>query len=301
MISAESVKAKLKNQAILNNKLFQEELILYGLERTIYRISISKYSDRFTLKGGIFLYALFDKEFTRNTSDIDLLAELTSNAIGNVEKIFKEIFSIKSDDALNYNIDTLKIKSITEFKAYSGVNVSIIANLKKTQISVSIDIGFGDIIYPERIKMKFPVLLDMDAPEIYVYSLSSVIAEKFEAIVSLGYANSRYKDFYDIYLLINHYNFDGNILKNAIKETFLHRKTEFEDIVIFEEGFAENENRNKSWKAFCKKKKVNTDVSFSLIIEGINEFIEPITNAINSNTDFNKSWNFEETNWLNNI
>jgi predicted nucleotidyltransferase component of viral defense system len=92
---------------------------------------------------------------------------------------------------------------------------------------VSIDIGFGDIIYPERMKMEFPVLLDMEVPEVYAYSLYSVIAEKFEAFVSLGLANGRYKDFYDIYVLADRYNLDGAELKKAIIETFTHRETGF--------------------------------------------------------------------------
>ena len=93
------------------------------------------------------------------------------------------------------------MKNITEFKEYHGVNISIMAYLDRTRIPVSIDIGFGDVVYPNRVKMEFPVLLDMNVPEIYAYSIASVIAEKFEAIVSLGDANSRYKDFYDLYIL----------------------------------------------------------------------------------------------------
>lgn len=95
------------------------------------------------------------------------------------------------------------IRFITEFKKYHGLNVSVMAYLDNTRVPVSIDIGFGDHIYPDRMQMEFPVILDMDAPKVYAYSIPSVIAEKFEAIVSLGNANSRYKDFYDIYMLVN--------------------------------------------------------------------------------------------------
>ncbi len=137
------------------------------------------------------------------------------------------------DDALRYDIDSLEVRSITELKAYHGVKVSIVAYLDRTRILISIDIGFGDIVYPERVLMDFPTVLDMEAPKIYAYSLNSVIAEKFEAIVSLGYANSRYKDFYDIYILCNNYDFDGNDLKIALEETFHNRQTGFNDIVVF--------------------------------------------------------------------
>lgn len=201
MISAISVKDRLKKQAIEEKKTMQDKIVMYGLERTIYRLSISEYAERFTLKGGIFLYALFNGDYTRATTDIDLLAQCISNDIEEMKKVFKEIFSIKCDDALRFDLNTLDVIYITEFKEYHGVKVSVLGYLDKTKVPISIDIGFGDIVYPERMKMDFPVLLDMDIPKVYAYSISSVVAEKFEAFVSLGLANSRYKDFYDIYVL----------------------------------------------------------------------------------------------------
>lgn len=123
MISAISIKDRLKNQAEAKGKIFQEMLVVYGLERTVYRLSVSKYMERFTLKGGIFLYALFDGEFARATRDIDLLARNISNNAEDIKKVFENIFSIECDDALKYDLDTLKVKEITEFKKYHGVNV----------------------------------------------------------------------------------------------------------------------------------------------------------------------------------
>lgn len=192
MTNAISVKDRLKRQAVEEGKTMQDKLVAFGLERTVYRISVSPYADRFTLKGGIFLYALFDGEYTRATIDIDLLAHHIPNDIAAMKNVFKNIFSIKCDDALLFDLDTLEVINITEFKDYHGVNVSIMGYLDKTKIPISIDIGFGDIIYPERVKMEFPVMLDMEIPEVFVYSIYSVIAEKFEAFVSLGLANSRY-------------------------------------------------------------------------------------------------------------
>ena len=192
MISAISVKDRLKNQAVASGKTFQEALTAYGLERTVYRLSVSEYVERFTLKGGIFLYALFEGEFARATRDIDLLARNMPNNVEDMKKVFANIFSIECDDALRYDLDTLEVIDITEFKEYQGVNVSIMAYLDRTKVPVSIDIGFGDVVYPDRVKMEFPVLLDMEVPEIYAYSISSVISEKFEASVSLGDANSRW-------------------------------------------------------------------------------------------------------------
>lgn len=153
MISAISVKDRLKNQAVTSGKTFQEALTAYGLERTVYRLSVSKYLERFTLKDGIFLYALFEGEFARATRDIDLLARNMPNNVEDMKKVFANIFSIECDDALRYDLDTLEVIDITEFKEYHGVNVSIMAYLDRTQVPVSIDIGFGDIVYPDRVKM----------------------------------------------------------------------------------------------------------------------------------------------------
>lgn len=188
-----------------------------------------------------------EEKKTRATTDIDLLAQCISNDIEEMKKVFKEIFSIKCDDALRFDLNTLDVIYITEFKEYHGVKVSVLGYLDKTKVPISIDIGFGDIVYPERMKMDFPVLLDMDIPKVYAYSINSVVAEKFEAFVSLGLANSRYKDFYDIYVLSDRYNFDGTELMNAIKETFNHRGTSFDDIVAFEDGFADDETRLRRW------------------------------------------------------
>lgn len=297
MINAISVKDRLKKQAIEDGKTMQDKLVTYGLERTIYRLSISKYAERFTLKGGIFLYALFDGEYARATMDIDLLAQHISNDIDEMKNLFHDIFLIQCDDALRFDMDTLEVINITEFKEYHGVNVSIMGYLDRTKVPVSIDIGFGDVIYPERIKMEFPVLLDMDVPEVYAYSIYSVIAEKFEAFVSLGLANGRYKDFYDIYVLADRYNLDGMELKNAILETFSHRGTNFEDIAAFEDEFTEDVTRQGRWRAFIKKKKALVKVEFKETIQLLKALLIPIVDAIHKDESFEKSWNKETKTW----
>ena len=297
MISAISVKDRLKKQAIEEKKTMQDKIVMYGLERTIYRLSISKYAERFTLKGGIFLYALFNGDYTRATTDIDLLAQCISNDIEEMKKVFKEIFSIKCDDALRFDLNTLDVIYITEFKEYHGVKVSILGHLDKTKVPISIDIGFGDIVYPERMKMDFPVLLDMDIPKVYAYSINSVVAEKFEAFVSLGLANSRYKDFYDIYVLSDRYNFDGKELTNAIKETFNHRGTSFDDIVAFEDGFADDETRLMRWNSFVKKKKALIKLDFEEIVQLLKILLFPIVDAIKKNELFERTWSHEKKMW----
>lgn len=298
MTNAISVKDRLKNQAKKTGRTMQDELVTYGLERTIYRLSISEYAERFTLKGGIFLYALFEGEFTRATMDIDLLAQHISNRAEDMKKVFYKIFSIECDDALRFDLESLEVVNITEFKEYHGVNISIIGYLNRTKIPVSIDIGFGDLIYPKWVKMKFPVLLDMEEPEIYAYSMYSVIAEKFEAFVSLGVVNGRFKDFYDIFVLSENYDFDGDKLKNAVMKTFAHRETGFNDIVAFAPDFTEDLVRQRRWEAFIKKKKAMMNVGFTETIEQIKKLLIPIVESIEKNEIFNYRWNSEKKEWL---
>lgn len=298
MTNATSVKDRLKRQAIEEKKTMQDKLVTYGLERTIYRLSISNYTERFTLKGGIFLYALFDGEYARATTDIDLLAQRISNDVEEMKQVFKDIYSIECDDALRFDLDTLEVISITEFKEYRGVNVSITGYLDRTKVPVSIDIGFGDVVYPKRMKMEFPVLLDMEAPEIYAYSIFSIIAEKFEAFVSLGLANGRYKDFYDIYVLAEKYDLDGKDLKNAIVETFSHRGTLFDDIAAFEDGFTEDSIRQGRWNSFVKKKKALVKVSFEETMQLLKTLLIPIVEAIKNDEKFELTWSKEQKRWM---
>ncbi|MDW7674912.1 MAG: nucleotidyl transferase AbiEii/AbiGii toxin family protein, partial [Bacillota bacterium] len=122
------------------------------------------------------------------------------------------------------------------------------------KVTLQIDIGFGDVVIPKPVKVKYPVLLEFENPEINAYSFDSVVSEKFEAIVSLSLLNSRMKDFYDIYVLLNERSFDGRVLQEAIFETFQRRRTIIEEeLIIFSDEFAKDASRNKQWKLFLKK------------------------------------------------
>ena len=176
-MNADSVKARLKNFAVSSGRTFHEALAYYGLERTIYRISVSQYASHFVLKGGIFLYAIFDRKYERATTDIDLLARRISNSAEEMETIFRDIFSQDTDDALVFDLGSVTAEDITESKEYHGLHISAVAYLDRTRIPIGIDIGFGDVIYPDTVEMEFPVILDMEAPRVNAYSLESSAGE----------------------------------------------------------------------------------------------------------------------------
>ena len=298
MNNVASVKDRLKNKSIATGKTVQELLTAYGLERTIFRLSKSQYASNFTLKGGIFLYAVFNGNYSRATTDIDLLAQKISNDVEDMKAVFTDVFSLDVDDSLRFDLDSLDVRPITEFKDYHGVNVSIMAYLDRTRIPISIDIGFGDVIVPERVMMDFPVILSDENPHVYVYSLCSSVAEKFEAIVSLAYDNSRLKDYYDLYVLATTHDFNGDEIVEAVRETFENRHSSLNEIVAFEKDFADNPLRQTRWNAFVKKKKALLPITLQETIEMIQKFMLPVANAVLSNSKFDASWSHEQQNWL---
>ncbi len=293
MMNVDSVKARLKNFAIKSGCTFQEALTYYGLERTIYRISISEYADNFVLKGGIFLYALFGRNYERATTDVDLLAQRISNGSEEMKSVFQKIFSRDVDDALVFDVDSITVEDITEFKEYHGLHVSFVGYLDRTKIPISIDIGFGDVIYPEAVKMDFPVILDMESPRVNAYSLETSIAEKLEAIIHNGYLNSRYKDFYDIYVLSKKYVFSYAELRNAVIQTFENRKTPMTmDSAAFSDEFLNDPVHQTRWKSFLKKKKALIQVSMSDAMDWIKAFVRPLFEGTEKTR-----WNPEKGNW----
>lgn len=297
MNTALAIKSKLKYRAQKENRDVQDIFILYVLERVLYRLSISNYAENFTLKGGILFYGLLHEQFNRSTTDIDLLGKNITNDAEQIRNIFHDIFTIPYDDAVKFDLDSLTVQNITEFKEYHGVNVYVMAYLDRTRIPVRIDIGYGDIIVPERQKMEYPVILDDDAPVLYCYSLESIIAEKFEAIVSLGNLNSRYKDFYDICELSKSFDFDGKVLKEALTETFAHRRTKMDDIAAFSPDFADDVYRKSRWKGFLKTKHVHTEMTLTDSLLKIKNFLEPVINSIKNEQNFEHKWNFSEQEW----
>lgn len=290
MKNVSSIKDRLKNYAKQSGRTVQDIFTIYILERVLYRMSISKYVNNFTLKGGILLYGLYTDDFTRATTDIDLLGGNISNDKNVLKTVFKEILSMPANDPISFDLANLEVVNITEFKKYHGVNVSTAAYLDRTRIPVNIDIGFGDIIYPERVKMDYPTLLDDESPLLYTYSIYSTIAEKLEAIVSLGITNSRYKDFYDLCTIPERESLDGKFLKEAIVETFRNRKTKFDIIAAFEDDFTEDYSRQQRWRGFLKTKKVSYERSFKSAINDVKSFLIPVIDAIKSEKPFNYHW-----------
>ena len=275
--SAKSIRAKLLNVSKNENLSFQLIVIRYFQERLLYRLSLSSYKDTFCLKGGVLLY-LFEEHKSRPTMDIDFLASNTRNETENIKAIFKEICKIDyEDDAVTYNYEEIETSEIIKQGNYNGIRIKITGKLDTIKQNIQIDIGFGDKVYPNPILVKYPVILEMEEPEINVYSVYSAIAEKFEAMIQLSEANSRMKDFYDIYTLLVNNDIDKQELENAINLTFETRKTIISDNhSLFENTFIEDKNRITQWKAFLRKAKIADEIEFKTVMLLIKTELEPI-------------------------
>jgi len=239
---------RLRDLATTTKRNFQELLMYYAMERVLYRLSKSKYADRFVLKGALLLHSL-DPSLARSTKDIDLLGRF-DNSLDQIASIFREICNIKTEDGLQLDeatIETLKIKEDAE---YEGGRVSFIGHLGSARIPIQIDIGFGDAVNPPPTEIEFPTLLNDPAPRLKGYPKETVVAEKLQALVQLQMLNSRIKDFYDLWFLLSHLEFDGASLQKAIIETFKRRKTELElEPVGLSESFAKDATKQAQWKA----------------------------------------------------
>ena len=231
----------------------------YALERFLYRLSQSQYKRRLTLKGAM-LFALWSDENFRPTKDADFLLTGESG-VDAVEKMVKEIcvVPVQDDDAMSYDPESVHAEIIRESQSYGGVRATLTAHLGKIPVSIQLDLGVGDVVTPKSEQVPFSVLMkDFPAPQLFVYSRESVVAEKLEAMVKLDLANSRMKDFYDVWVITTRLGFDLDIMSKAIPATFKRRGTTFPkgEIPSLTSYFYNDENKNTQWRAFLKKGKV---------------------------------------------
>ena len=274
---AASVRSRLLRIAKENGRDFNAVLLQYFQERMLYRLSISFYRSNFVLKGAL-LFLIYDIPRLRPTKDIDFLGVDFSNKKENLIDAIKQILSIQDEDGVIFDDEEIMAEDITKDADHNGVRIFCEAYLGRAKRRLHFDIGFGDKIVPKPLELDFPVLLNgMTVPSLVVYTPESAIAEKFEAIVNLGYANSRLKDFYDIYHMAHNYSFKSKILLEAITTTFSNRSTEItERSLVFSNEFKQNPDKNIQWKAFLRKNNINLDIEFEDCVVFIQIFVEPL-------------------------
>ena len=247
-----SVRARLLAVAKERNQPFQLLLTRYALERLLHRLTQTPHHRRFALKGAMLMTTWFESPH-RPTRDMDFLGFGDPDPQAMVA-VFREVCDIAADDGVAFDSYALRVDQIREELEYGGLRLRTVANVAGARINVVIDIGFGDAVEPGLEEIELPVLLDQPAPRLQAYARETVIAEKFQAMVVLGRANSRLKDFYDIWVLSKSYNFEGERLARAMVATFERRRTLLPTSlpVGLTSAFAQDPVKRQQWQALLR-------------------------------------------------
>ena len=288
---AASVRQRLLNLARERREDFGLILTRYALERLLYRLSRSNHREQFVLKGAM-LFAIWGGEPHRPTRDLDLLGHGTRD-IRRLEEVFREVAGVEvEDDSLEFLAGGVRRERIREDEEYEGVRLHLEARLTAARIKIQVDIGFGDVITPAAEETEYPVLLDFPTPRLRAYPRETVVAEKFETLVKLGIANSRMKDFYDLWVISRDFPFDGATLSRAIEATFRRRGTALpaETPPALRAEFSEDSGKRTQWMAFSRRLGLQIGETLAEVTKALEEFLMPPAIAAAQGAPFEKRW-----------
>ncbi len=244
------------------------------------------------------LFWVWGKEAHRPTRDIDLLG-FGDNDVSTLVSDFRVICVVDADDGLVFDLESIKGIEIKQDALYQGVRVTGRAALGNASITFQVDVGFGDAVMPAAERATLPSFLDLPAPEINVYPVQTVIAEKFQAMLMLGETNSRIKDFYDLWVIASELDIEGSLMLKAIKATCARRETALstDGPTVLDDGFAINEVKSTQWKAFLAKNALASDMSFAELMGKLSVFLKPLYTAAAKKQGFNRTWSAERWFW----
>lgn len=271
-----SIRARLKNIAKKEKTDFIAVLTRYGLERLLYRIGQSEYASQYLLKGALLFNLWYDMPH-RPTKDIDLLG-FGNNELDYLTSVFKKICLIDCEDGIVFNGDSVTADTIKKDDGYTGARVELFAKLSNAKIKIQVDIGFGDAVTPGPIESSYPVLIkDLPQPKIRTYPIYTVIAEKLHAIALLGIANSRLKDYLDLYVLLKNEELDEETLLDAIASTFTQRAMPVpKNLPIgLTLEYSQDGSRQAMWNSFLNKNEVELK-PLPEVVSSIRKYIQPI-------------------------
>lgn len=273
--AAASIQARLLALAKSRGEDFNLTLNRYGLERFLYRLSISPAREHYWLKGALLFDLWFDVPH-RPTRDADFLGFGPADADA-VRKALAEVCRIEASDAMTFDPDSIAIEEIRDDARYGGLRVRIKGLLGKTRCALQLDIGYGDAVTPGPQEIEFPTLLDdQPAPRLHAYPRATVVSEKLEAIVSIGMTNSRMKDYFDLRALAREGAIDQDELTSAVAATFARRKTPLPEALPLglSDEFAQDAGRKALWNAFLGKNRLDAP-SLEEVVAEVRRFVEP--------------------------
>jgi len=290
--SAASIHRRLLNRYRKEGEDFNYVLSRYAIERLLYRLYKSGQAANFVLKGATLFWVWTGRAY-RPTKDLDLLGYGDASA-QRLRVEFQQACDVDVEpDGLIFDAESICVSDIRQDQEYQGKRIELSAHFGKARISLQIDIGFGDSIVPDAQEIIYPTLLDLPAPRIKAYPRETVIAEKLQAMVALGAANSRLKDFADINVMAKQFSFEGAVLVRAIQSTFQRRQTPILcDIPLaLTESFASLPDKRIQWQAFIQRSRnAGLPLDFSEIIQNLRVFLIPPLEAIAANEKFTKQW-----------
>ncbi len=254
---AASIRQRLLDLAREHGEDFQALLIRFGVERLLYRLARSSHRDAFLVKGAT-LFAVWTGVPHQPTLDLDLLG-YGDGSIARLESALREVCAIPAEeDGLAFDPASVRGSVIREDQEYEGVRLVLTASLDDARIPLQLDVAFGDAVVPAPREEAFPTLLDLPPPTLRVYPREAVAAEKFQIRIALGIANSRMKDFYDVWLLATQFEFQGETLAEAIRVTFERRRTPIPDAGTARPGIrrAGDTGKARQRAAFVRKSRV---------------------------------------------
>lgn len=285
-----SIRDRLLNKARAEKLDYNLLLTRYALERIIYRLSISEHRDQFLLKGALLFDLWFDVPH-RPTHDADFLG-FGSAEIPHLEEIFRNICRIEVEDGIVFQPDSVKAAEIRKEANYAGVRVTLMGILDSARCPVQVDIGFGDAVVPGPEDVHYPIILHgMPEPQLRAYPRYTVVAEKLEALTSLGMLNSRMKDFFDLWVLAQHSNFDGPVLSRAVAATFERRRTSIPQGAPtgLTDEFINDAQKEKQWQAFLRKNAIDP-MPLAAVISDLREFLLPVLATASANGSLDMAW-----------
>jgi len=289
---AASVHQRLLNLARATDRPFNELLQYFAIERFLYRFSLSTYKEQFVLKGAQMLRA-WEAPLARPTMDVDMLAGQTANTVENLQRIVRECCEVEADDGVLFDTASVRGEAISKEAEYQDVRVKVRGTLGKIRLNVQVDFGFGDVVVPGPVPTELPQLLDLGAPRLLGYTPESSIAEKFQAMVALDIANTRIKDFYDVWSLSRMREFDGRVLAAAILATFERRATPLPEgsPLALSDAFSEDPAKQRLWQAFLRKGRLDAGgKGLPAVVDEIRDFLLPPTVALNAGREFRGVW-----------
>lgn len=292
---AASVRQRLLNLSKEKGEDFTLTLVRYAAERFLYRLSASAHAEHFILKGALLLATRVNRPY-RPTRDIDFLEYGEASKAGLAKAIADIAKTEVEDDGLTFDLDTLQVEEIRENQDYGGLRVSVSVMLERARIPLQIDVGYGDAVVPATIELKYPTLLGGSTPRVRAYPIETVVAEKVEAIAKLGMANSRMKDYYDLWVIAGTFAFDGSVLTRAFKATFERRGTELpvNDPIGLTDEFAEAPDNVKRWRAFIETNGLDdAPKDLRTVVDAIRDFVAPPLRAAATGKSFEKEWSPE--------